>query len=59
MSSACAAATQASKGRPTLVRLLLENGAAVDAKDCTGATPVHRCGAACQLAGVLCARVAG
>lgn len=38
----CFLAVQASKGRPTLVRLLLESGAPVDVKDCLGATPLHR-----------------
>lgn len=42
------AVLQASKGRPSLVRLLLANGAQVNVKDCTGATPLHRCGGSCH-----------
>ena len=33
---------QASKGRPSLVRLLLQAGAQADARDAHGATPLHR-----------------
>ena len=33
---------QASKGRPSMVHLLLEKGAAVNAQDDLGATPLHR-----------------
>jgi len=38
-------AVQASKGRPSMISLLLQKGAAVDARDDLGATPLHRCGA--------------
>ena len=38
--------SQASKGKPTLIRLLLKHGAAVGKQDVTGSTPLHRAASA-------------
>jgi ankyrin repeat protein len=43
---------QASKGHAGIVRLLLAAGAKPDAKDATGATPLHRAAATGRLEGV-------
>ncbi len=52
-------AVQASKGRPSMISLLLQKGAAVNARDELGATPLHRCGATPHVLLVLATQTGG